>query len=701
MSFLLEHGAGALVLDPGLGKTSIVLEAFRILKASGQAEKMLVVAPLRVCQLVWAQEGAKWTQFRDLTFSLLHGPKKEKRLRDDADVHLINPEGVAWLSEHVRSDRFPWDTVVVDELTRFKNHRARRSKLLRKKIANVRRCWGLTGSLIPNGYMDLFGQMLLLDGGVALGQHITYFRDQYFTQGFNGFDWNLRPGAAERIEAKVAPYLLRMSAEDYLELPPLTDNVIPAPMPPAALAKYEEMKSEMLVELPEGTVTAANAGGVYAKLKQITNGAVYIRPNEKEYAEIHKAKVEAVQDLVEELAGQPLLIAYEFNHDLERLRAALGEDTPALAGLSGRRVEEVEAAWNRGELPVLLVHPASAGHGLNLQAAAGSGTAHLCWFSLPWDLELYDQTIRRLHRQGTEADRVINHIIISGEMDDVVREALAGKDTTMGRLLSALNAEVLRDDPAPTAAGDAARTEDDSNMVKKLGFQGSTPAPAQTQAAVQPKGWGAPAAAPAGVTEEGDEELPPTGQTARGAQPAAPVTPKGWGPPAGAQPSGQQEQIRGKIRAPVLPEEDDGEEEEFPVSARALEAFPPGVVDQLTGEGEGGEDEEGIDQAPPAEVVAPAAAEAPERPRRGRRARQAREEAPASAPEPPAAPDASEGQEDASPTIQAAIDSANVYRGAVEGDFAPQGRLTIDYFGIPSAALAAIFASLAQQFGAE
>lgn len=253
-----------------------MLDAFTRLKADGVASRMLVVAPLRVCQTVWRQEGQKWTEFRDLRFSLLHGPKKADRLKDDADVWLINPEGIDWLCQQYFGRQLPFDTVTIDELTKFKNPAAKRSKVLRKRIDKVARKWGLTGTPAPNGYMDLFGQFLILDNGAALGPYITHFRTQYFQVDFNGFDYSLQPGAERRIEERIKPYVLRMAAEDYLELPPIVDDVRELDMPPAAKALYEKLKRDMIAELPGGTVTGANAAAIYSKLKQCANGAVYL-----------------------------------------------------------------------------------------------------------------------------------------------------------------------------------------------------------------------------------------------------------------------------------------------------------------------------------------------------------------------------------------------------------------------------------------
>src|SRR6185437_12341174 len=253
----------------------------------------------------------------------------------------------------------------------------------------------------------LFGQMLVLDDGAALGKYITHYRDAYFQVDFNGFDYNLQPGAERRIEEKIKPYVLRMSAEDYLELPPLVDDIRELDIEPAARAVYSKMKKDMLAELPEGVVTGANAAAVYSKLKQMANGAVYMNDDKHTVSPIHNTKLDALDELVEELAGQQLLIAYEFNHDIERLRAHFGARLAYIGkGVGEMQTLEIQERWNRGEIQMLACHPASAGHGLNLQY---SSCAHICWLSPIWDLELYDQFRKRVWRQGNEALRVINH----------------------------------------------------------------------------------------------------------------------------------------------------------------------------------------------------------------------------------------------------------------------------------------------------
>ena len=556
VSHLAGRHSGGLALDPGLGKTACTLGAFLTLLATGRARTMLVIAPLRVCRQVWRQEGQKWAQFRDLKFALIHGNKKEQLLRDGlkAGVHiyLINPEGVRWLCNLFFGRQLPFDVVCIDELTRFKNSQADRCKALRPRIDNARYRWGLTGSLAPNGYMDLFGQMLMLDSGAALGKYITHYRDRYFQCGFDGFTYDLLPGAAERITEKIAPYWLQMTAEDYITLPPLVTDKRMLELDKASRAAYTDMKKDMLAELPEGTITASNAAGVYAKLSQMANGAVY--KGDGTVAHIHDIKLDALEELIEELNGQPLLVAYEFNHDLDRLRErfgkadANGKKTVAFLGNGTTPAQEDMwiAQWNRGELPLMFAHPASAGHGLNLQEGHA---AHVVWFSATWDLELYDQFIRRLRRRGNEAQRIFNHLlIVENTIDELKLSALTSKDTTQRALLNALNAVI--------ALENGGQLKQERTVVQRISRQAdqNTGNGNQQAAGGVPKGWGAGGGggAPQGQREAIREQIAPredtrsqfTGgvqeQAGRIAQEdygqgGATNQPKGWGAQQGGQ----------------------------------------------------------------------------------------------------------------------------------------------------------------------
>lgn len=494
-----NHAAG-LPLRPGGRKTSITLEAFRQLRDEARVDTMLIVAPLRVCRQTWRQEAAKWEQFKDLKFSLLHGDKKEERLKDDADIWLINPEGVAWLADKFFGRSLPWDIVCIDELTKFKNSAADRSKKLRPRLKGVRYRWGLTGSLAPNGYMDLFGQMLMLDDGAALGRYITHYRDMYFTVGYDGFTYDLMPGAAQRIVNRIQPYWFKMDESDYAQLPPLVPDPREVELSPAQRKLYDKMKRDMLAQLPEGVITAANAAACYSKLSQMANGAVYVGDNKDTVSHIHDLKLEVVDELVEELNGSPLLVAYEFNHDLERLKAwhleRFKAPLPYLGkGTTSKQEDQWVREWNEGKLPVLAAHPASAGHGLNMQ---GFSACDVAWFSITWDYELYDQFIRRIWRDGTQAVQIFNHlIVVKDTIDELKLTALRDKDFTQRSLLSALNTEILRDAETQGAGVAAQHYGDNTMKLSRPGAAQEAPAPVSQAAPAErpvPRGWGAASA---------------------------------------------------------------------------------------------------------------------------------------------------------------------------------------------------------------
>ncbi|MGH7749489.1 MAG: SNF2-related protein, partial [Candidatus Dormibacteria bacterium] len=342
-AFLCERGAAVLWLDPGMRKTSIVLHAFDTLRAAGSARKMLVIAPKRVCELVWRQEGAKWEEFRHLRFVFLHGPKKTARLAEDADVYLINPEGVMWLAKQLaRASAWPFDTIVFDEITKFKNSQSERSKALRGRVvggiklpnllARAERRWGMTGTPSANGYMDLFGQFLVLDDGAALGRFITHYRDTFFSVGYNGFDYTLQPGAEKRIQERLEPYVFSLDSADYLTLPDLQDNIIEIELEGSARTAYDAMRKDMVAQFPDGVIEAANTAAAYTKLSQMAGGAVY-RPDGS-VEEIHAAKLDALADLIDELQGQQLLVAYEFRHEKDRMQARFGERMAFLSDAS-------------------------------------------------------------------------------------------------------------------------------------------------------------------------------------------------------------------------------------------------------------------------------------------------------------------------------------------------------------------------------
>lgn len=523
MRFLEENGAAALFLDPGLGKTSIVLSTFEKMRRQGVARKMLVIAPLRVCQLVWRQEAAKWDHTKHMTVEVLHGRHKDKVFDNStADVHVINREGVEWLLKKCRG-KLPYDTVVFDELTKFKTAQGRRFKMLRggkvgqrtypNALANVARRWGLTGTPTPNGYGDLFGQMLILDDGATFGRYITHFRDQYFVPDFNGFDYKLQPGADKRIQAKLETIALRMSAEEYLELPPTITHVVEVDLDAKGKKAYKAMKDTMLLALEAETITAANAAVVSMLLEQLANGAIYM-PEEKgkrrRWEEVHTAKLDALEELVSELEGQPLIIAYQFKHDLERIRARLG-DVPVLTG-SDTEIAALEAAWNRNEIPIMLCHPDSVGHGLNLQ---GGNACHIAWFSPTWNFENYEQLIGRLRRSGNEASRIMNYVLaVRGSVDFLKIKALEEKDNDQTTLLKGLTG-ILHATELDYDVSLLTNEENEEMTIRKLTRPGANVEQPAAEERPRPAGWGQRAAPPAET-----EEAPPQEETRR---------PAGWG----------------------------------------------------------------------------------------------------------------------------------------------------------------------------
>lgn len=450
---MLERQAAGVLLDPGLGKTSIVLAAFDILRRKKLARKMLVIAPLRPCYLVWPAEIDGWADFKHLRYSILHGRRKEEALEADADVYIINPEGLDWLlSKNFDLRRWRalgFDTLVIDELTRFKHSKGKRFKLMKKVLNTFQRRWGLTGTPAPNGLQDLFGQMYMLDEGNALGRYITHYRAMYFfNPDGNGWKWVPRAGASELIYERLRNLCIRMRDEDYLkDLPQIVPVKIMLELPPAVRDIYEKMEDLMITKLEEKLIVASNAAAASTKLRQISNGAVYVDDDmasfvrgtgRRQVLHVHDVKLEAVDELVEELQGNPLLLAYEFNHDLERLLQHFGKDTPYIgSGVSAKRAQAVEDAWNAGEIPLLLGHPASMGHGLNFQK---SNAQHVGYFSMFWDLELYDQFIRRVRRQGNKAPRVfVHHFMMKDTVDEIIWFSQRRKERGQNALSDALS----------------------------------------------------------------------------------------------------------------------------------------------------------------------------------------------------------------------------------------------------------------------
>jgi SNF2 family DNA or RNA helicase len=446
VKFLVEKGSAALWLDPGLGKTAVVLSAYRTLRLKGLAKKMLVIAPLRPVHGVWPPEAKKWEQFADYSVGVLHGGNKAKVLKQQHDIYVINFEGLGWLSSQLNGKDWPFQILTVDEISYMKNTQTQRFKTIKPLLDKFDRRWGLTGSPAPNSLLDIFGPQLILDQGATFGPYISRFRSEYFfPSGYGGYEWKLQSDGEARIHAALAGKVLRMAALDHLDLPELTYNDIMVDLPANARKLYDAFENDLTVELNSGNVTAVNAAVAVMKGQQIANGGSYLDDdgsgNARISTHLHDAKTEAVLDLVEELSGQPCIIGYHFAHDLERLKAAFPNAPIIGSGVIGHKLDAIIDDWNAGKIPVLLAHPMSAGHGLNLQ-----GTGHaVIWYSLTWSLEIYEQFIRRLWRQGQKNHIVVHHIMAKDTVDEAIMMAIRRKDKTQQTLLTAVRDYISRD----------------------------------------------------------------------------------------------------------------------------------------------------------------------------------------------------------------------------------------------------------------
>lgn len=434
IKMLLEQGAVALFLDPGCGKTSIVLAALKILKARTLINKVLIVAPLRPMYKVWPDEVAKWVDFNHFVVSILHGPNKQWNLEAEADLYIINPEGLKWLLNNPKFQGF--DVLVIDESTKFKNHASQRFKLLKNSLSLFKRRWILTGTPSPNGLEGLFSQIYILDLGRALTRFITHFRREYFQQvGWSEYDIAPKPGAFEQIVERISPLVYQLSAEDHLRMPKLVFKNLEVKLPAEAMKFYKEFDRHNVATWNQIEFIAGSEGVLSGRLHQVANGAIYL-PENKEYVVIHDEKLDALESYIEELSGKPTLVIYEFNHDLDRIRKRLGELPNLGSGISIKTMERLVDDFNAGRIPVLLGHPASMGHGLNLQQMCH----HIIWFSVPWDLDFYDQTIARVYRQGQQSDTVfVYHIVSAQTKDEDILISLAEKEAEQSKLKKALS----------------------------------------------------------------------------------------------------------------------------------------------------------------------------------------------------------------------------------------------------------------------
>ena len=440
---MLGQAAAGLFLDPGLGKTSICLAAFKVLKDQGLVERMLIVAPLRPCYFVWPNEIAKWADFNGLTYQILHGKDKDMHYCADADIYIINPEGLQWLVPETKKNQYDYSklehmdcqVLCIDESTKFKNSQSKRFKLMRKVFSRFKRRWCLTGTPSPNGLMDLFGQIFILDGGASIVSYMTHYRLEYFHRDeqnpYDQWSWYPNEDALERITEAIAPLVLRLNAKDHIAMPDLMHMEKLVTLPPKAMMEYEALERDFYLALEQEEVVALNAAALGTKLRQVANGAVYVGRS-SEWVRVHDAKLDGLEDLLGEIDSG--LILYEYIHDKERIQKRFPK-MPCLNDMNMKQAGKLIERFNAGVEPYILAHPAGAGHGLNLQEHAN----HIIWFGITWNLELYDQSIARIWRQGQRAEKVYNyHIVAKNTLDHKVMQTLtrkAGVQRNLGKAL--------------------------------------------------------------------------------------------------------------------------------------------------------------------------------------------------------------------------------------------------------------------------
>lgn len=436
---LMDLPEAGLFLDMGLGKTVITLTAIQELMYMEMCvDQVLVIAPKRVAEDTWTTEAGKWDHLQYLKISRVIGPKEKRlaALRETADIYVINRENVEWLVDLYRKD-WPFDMVVVDELSSFKSSRAKRFKALRSVRPMIRRFVGLTGTPTPNSLMDLWPQMYLIDQGERLGRTVTGYRQRYFipgkTNGYVVYSYELKRGSEERIRELISDICISMRAEDYLQMPELIVNDIPVTLSNRERKLYETMEHEQLLEVDEEEITALSAAAVYNKLLQMANGGVYT--DDGGVIEIHRRKLEALEEILETANGQPVLVFYTFRHDFGRLMQHFRKLGPRTL----KSPQDIRD-WNDGKIPLLLAQPASMGHGLNLQA----GGHIIVWYGMNWSLELYQQANARLYRQGQKNGVIVHRLIAQGTIDEDVAKRLKKKDRLQEDLLAALKARIRR-----------------------------------------------------------------------------------------------------------------------------------------------------------------------------------------------------------------------------------------------------------------
>lgn len=438
INHVIDNSASGLFLDMGMGKTVSTLTAIDDLILLGEVNKVLVIAPLRVAEDTWSTEVDKWDHLKHLRISKILGTKKqrEEAIDTDADIYVTNRENVDWLVAECFNS-WIWDMVVIDELSSFKSSKAKRFRALKKVRPYFKRIVGLTGTPAPNSLIDLWPQIYLLDGGQRLGKTITGYKERYFKPGRrNGYvvyNWELKEGSEEAIQNKISDICISMSAKDYLDIPERVDNRVEITLPIKVMDTYKQLEKDLVLEIGEEDITAANAAVLTNKLLQLANGAIY--SEDKEVVRIHDEKLDRLEEIIDIANGKPVLVFYNFKHDYDRISKMLTKNKIKHQTLN---TSDDIKKWNNGEIQVALLHPASAGHGLNLQY----GGNIIVWFGLTWSLELYQQANARLHRQGQKETVIIHHLIAKGTVDEDVMNALANKEVNQNMLLEAVKARI-------------------------------------------------------------------------------------------------------------------------------------------------------------------------------------------------------------------------------------------------------------------
>lgn len=434
--WVLDHPYCGLLLDMGLGKTLSSLTAMEeLLHTFESVDKVLVIAPLSVAEKTWSDEIEKWDHLNHLTFSKILGNQKQRleALEKKADVYLINRENVVWLVDYYKK-RWPFETVIIDEISSFKDPKSKRFKALRKVRPLIKRLVGLTGTPAPNTLIDLWPQIYLMDQGERLGKTIGAYRNRYFypgqTSGYAVYSWCLKPGAEEKIYSKISDICVSMKSKDYLKLPPRFNNIIEVALNKKEEKQYKQLERDLLLPLTDSDVVASNAAVLSNKLLQLANGCIYDEEGEPQF--IHDAKIEALERVIEDAQGQPILIFYSYKHDLARIQKRFKE-----AKSLDVKAGDIKK-WNNGEIPLLLAHPQSAGHGLNLQ----QGGHIIVWFGLTWSLEYYQQANARLDRQGQKESVIVHHIVTRDTLDEKVIKVLEQKEKGQDALLEAVKAKI-------------------------------------------------------------------------------------------------------------------------------------------------------------------------------------------------------------------------------------------------------------------